>query len=89
MVRRELEIVNRLGLHARAASRFVQLAARFRCEVRLRHGGQEANGKSILGVMRLAAARGARLELLTEGPDEEAAAEALAALVAGRFGEPE
>ncbi len=89
MVRRELEIVNRLGLHARAASRFVQTASRYRCEVRLREGDREVNGKSILGVMRLAASRGTRLELVTEGPDEHEAAEALARLVAGRFGEPD
>jgi phosphocarrier protein len=80
-------IVNRLGLHARAAARFVTLAARFRSEVRVRKDAREVSGKSIMGVMMLAAARGSSITLIAEGPDAQAALEALAALVAERFGE--
>ncbi len=84
---RELEIVNRLGLHARAAARFVGTANRFACEVTLRRDQRTINGKSIMGVMMLAAARGTRLELITSGVDAEEAADALCELVANRFGE--
>ncbi len=89
MVERELEIVNRLGLHARAAAKFVKLASGFASEITLARGEREVNGKSIMGVMMLAAARGTRLRLRAEGPDAERAAEALARLVAERFGEEE
>jgi len=89
VVERELEIVNRLGLHARAAAKFVKLASGFASEITLARGEREVNGKSIMGVMMLAAARGTRLRLRAEGPDAERAAEALARLVAERFGEEE
>lgn len=89
MTRRPVTIVNKLGLHARAAARFVQLASRFDAEVKLIRGNRQVNGKSIMGVMMLAAGKGTELELLAQGADEAAAADALEALVAGRFGEPE
>ena len=89
MIKRPLDIINKLGLHARAASKFVKLASRFESDVRLRKGEREANGKSIMGVMMLAASCGSRLELVVEGVDEEAAVAALVELVGQRFGEGE
>jgi phosphocarrier protein HPr len=87
MIHRQIEIINKLGLHARAAAKFVTLATGFESEVQLSHNGNQVNGKSIMGVMMLAAAKGAQLELLIEGPDEQEAAEKLCALVANRFDE--
>ena len=89
MTRRSVEIINKLGLHARAASKFVKLASRFDSSVRLRKGEREANGKSIMGVMMLAASCGSRVELIVDGGDEEAAMAALVELVEQRFGEGE
>ena len=89
MQQRELEIVNRLGLHARASAKLTQLASRFKSQVFLSRSGRRVNAKSIMGVMMLAAAKGATVTLETEGEDEGEAMEALAALVAGRFGEGE
>lgn len=89
MIRCSLRITNKLGLHARAASKFVSEASAFRSEVTLVREGKEVSGKSIMGVMMLGAARGTELELVVNGPDEEAAAEALSRLVAERFGESE
>jgi phosphocarrier protein len=87
MTERELTIVNRLGLHARAAAQFVRVAGHYGCEVRIRHGEREADGKSIMGVMMLAASVGSRVTVSTDGEDEDEALEALARLVADRFGE--
>jgi phosphocarrier protein HPr len=81
-------IVNRLGLHARAAAKFVQTASQFPCTVTLARNGKEVNGKSILGVMMLAAAQGAEIEIRTTGEEEAAALTALVELIADRFGEP-
>ena len=89
MQQRELEIVNRLGLHARASAKLTQLASRFKSQVFLSRSGRRVNAKSIMGVMMLAAAKGATVTLEIEGEDEGEAMEALAALVAGRFGEGE
>ncbi len=89
MLKREIVIVNRLGLHARAAAKFVTLAAGFEAEIRLLRDGREVNGKSIMGVMMLAAARGARLELCASGPEAEQALEHLEDLVRRRFDESE
>lgn len=89
MTRRPLRIINKLGLHARAASKFVELASRYEAEITLGREGQEVSGKSIMGVMMLGASRGTELELAAEGPDEEEAADALSALVEDRFGEGE
>ena len=89
MQRRELEIVNKLGLHARASAKLTQTAGQFSSEVWLSRSDRRVNAKSIMGVMMLAAARGAKVVLETEGPDEVRALETLAQLVADRFGETE
>jgi phosphocarrier protein HPr len=86
---REVRVINKLGLHARAASKFVTLASTFQSQIRLRKGDREVNGKSIMGIMMLAASRGTTLLLTAEGTDAEAALEALDDLVSGRFGEGE
>lgn len=82
-------IINKLGLHARAAAKFVKTASAFESSVTLRRGEREVNGKSILGVMMLAASRGTAVEIDAEGPDADAALEALRTLIDERFGEPE
>jgi phosphocarrier protein len=87
VIARDVTIANRLGLHARAAARFVHAANRFRSRVTLTRDGRTMDGKSILGILLLAAGPGTVLRLVAEGDDEEAAASALADLVAGRFGE--
>ncbi len=88
-VRREVIIVNRLGLHARAAAKFVTVASGFDAEIRVRRDSREVNAKSIMGVMMLAAARGTRLEVLATGKEAQIAVERLEALVRDRFGETE
>jgi phosphocarrier protein len=88
-VRKQIEIINRLGLHARAAAQLVQLAARFESEVTLVKDDQEVNGKSILNVMMLAAAQGSTIEVSADGPDAEAAMAAIEKLIADRFNEDE
>lgn len=87
MLTKEVLIVNRLGLHARAAAKFIQTAGRFGCDVQVSKGAKQINGKSIMGVMMLAAAQGASIEITTEGPEEALAMEALVELVADGFGE--
>ncbi|HHC72384.1 MAG TPA: HPr family phosphocarrier protein [Thiotrichales bacterium] len=87
MIEREIEIVNRLGLHARAAAKFVTLASAFEAEITLEREGRTVNGKSIMGVMMLAASRGTRLTLRADGPDEAEAVEKLEELVRNRFDE--
>ncbi len=82
-----MRISNRLGLHARAAARFVQTANRFRSKVTLTRDGRSMDGKSILGILLLAASQGTALELGADGADENAAVDALAALVESGFGE--
>lgn len=82
-------ILNKLGLHARASARFVSMATEFESEVMLKRDGQMINGKSIMGIMMLAAAKGTELELCAEGKDEARAVEALAELINSRFGEEE
>ena len=89
MVEGQLTLVNALGLHARAAAKFVNLAKTFASTVELRLADQSADGKSIMGVMMLAAARGTVLTLRVDGPDDAEAHAALARLVAERFGEAE
>lgn len=89
MIRNTIRICNKLGLHARAAAKFVQLASRFESEVKLVRNGREVNGKSIMGVMMLAAGIGSEIELITDGADEELAARELENLVLNRFGESE
>ncbi len=87
MQRRKITIVNKLGLHARAAACFVKLAIGYKSQVKLEREHQQVNGKSIMGVMMLAASQGTELFLVTEGEDEVVAIEALAQLVSNRFGE--
>ncbi len=87
MIRRELAIRNRLGLHARAAARFVHTASRFRSRVTAGRDGRVMDGKSILGILLLAASQGTAIEVTAEGEDEDQAMDALAALVGGGFGE--
>lgn len=89
MIERQIEIVNRLGLHARAAAKLVHLASSFACRVSVILAGEEVDAKSILGLLLLAAPQGARLGLRCDGPDEEGAVAAIAALFAERFGESE
>ena len=87
MQQREVEIVNKLGLHARAAAKLTQLAAKFDCEIFIERAGRKVNAKSIMGVMMLAAGKGSRVVLQTEGRDEAEALDALGALVVNYFGE--
>ncbi|HET7292406.1 MAG TPA: HPr family phosphocarrier protein [Vicinamibacteria bacterium] len=87
MIRREVEIRNRLGLHARAAARFVHTAAGFRAAVTVTRGERTMDGKSILGILLLAACQGTRLVLQAQGADEKECVTALAELVEGGFGE--
>lgn len=87
MIEQEVEIRNPLGLHARAAARFVRTATLFRSSVRVERSGRTMDGKSILGMLLLAAPAGTRLRLIVEGDDEHEAVTALVALVAGGFGE--
>ncbi|PYT09885.1 MAG: HPr family phosphocarrier protein [Acidobacteria bacterium] len=87
MIQRAVKISNRLGLHARAASRFVHLSSTFTSRIRLRKDGREVDGKSILGILTLAAVRSSVLELICEGEDEERASGALVELIEQRFGE--
>ena len=87
MPTRELAIINKLGLHARAASKFVTVASQYDADIRVSKDGREVSGKSIMGVMMLAAARGSRIEVTAEGNDAEAALDALNELVRDRFGE--
>jgi phosphocarrier protein len=88
-VTRDVVIRNRLGLHARVSAQFVRTAGRFQAEVTVEAGARQVNGKSIMGLLLLAAAQGTTLRLQAVGADGSAALEALAALVDGLFGEPE
>ncbi len=87
MQQREIEIVNKLGLHARASAKLTQLAAKYQCDVSLARNGRKINAKSIMGVMMLAAGQGTEVELEVDGHDEAQAAEAIATLVNDKFGE--
>ncbi|MBS1190025.1 MAG: Phosphoryl transfer system, HPr [Rhodocyclaceae bacterium] len=85
----ETEIINKLGLHARASARLSQLAGKYKCEVWMSKGTRRVNAKSIMGVMMLAAGKGSRVTLETDGVDEQEALTALLALIADKFGEGE
>ena len=85
----EVQIINKLGLHARASAKLTQLAGSFPCEVFLSRGVRRVNAKSIMGVMTLAASRGMKVTIETEGEGADAALAALVALIADRFGEGE
>ena len=89
MPKAEAEIVNKLGLHARASAKLTQLAGSYPCEVWMERNGRRINAKSIMGVMMLAAGKGSTVTLETDGPDEQAAMDALLALIADYFGEGE
>jgi phosphocarrier protein len=87
MIEREVEVVNRLGLHARAAAKLVQVAAGYQSRVHLSRDGEDVDAKSILGILLLAASQGSRLVVRCEGADEADALAAVVDLVANRFGE--
>jgi phosphocarrier protein HPr len=89
MAERSLEVVNRLGLHARASAKLVQTLAPFKSTVLLTHRGRQINAKSIMGLMMLAAAKGSVLQATAEGEDADAALDAVSQLFADRFGEDE
>jgi len=88
-ITQQVAIQNRLGLHARPAAQFVKTAGKFRAEITVEVGGQRVNGKSIMGLLMLAAAQGTTLTLRATGEDGPAALRALTELVAGKFGEKE
>lgn len=85
----DAQIVNKLGLHARASAKLTQLAGSFPCEVWMERGGRRINAKSIMGVMMLAAGKGATVKLITSGDQAEEAMQGLLELIADRFGEGE
>jgi phosphocarrier protein HPr len=87
MRQQEVEIINKLGLHARASAKLTQLAAKYQCDVALSRNGRKINAKSIMGVMMLAAGKGSKVMLETDGADEGEAMDALIALIKDFFGE--
>ena len=87
MPQRDVEIINKLGLHARASAKLTQLAARFQSDVVMSRNNRKVNAKSIMGVMMLAAGKGSKVTLETSGPDESEAMEAIVALINDCFGE--
>ena len=89
MLRTEAEIVNKLGLHARASAKLTQLASAFQSEIWLTRNGRRVNAKSIMGVMMLAAGKGATISIETEGEDADAALQAILGLIVDKFGESE
>lgn len=89
MLQQDAEIINKLGLHARASAKLTQVAGSYGCEVWLSRNGRRVNAKSIMGVMMLAAAKGSKIIIETDGSDEAVAMQALQNLIADRFGEGE
>ena len=89
MIEKELEIINKLGLHARASSKFTRLAGQFKSDIWISRNNRRVNAKSIMGVMMLAAAKGSKVELEAHGDDEDAALAALVALINNKFDEAE
>jgi phosphocarrier protein HPr len=87
MVEREIEIINKLGLHARPAAELVKMAAKFKSEITIRRDDLEVNARSIMGVMMLAAEFGSTVVVRAEGPDEQEAVDALAKLITSKFRE--
>ncbi len=87
MIRKQVQIINKLGLHARAAAKFVQKASNFTCQIEVSKDGKRVNGKSIMGVMMLAASQQTWIEIAVSGDDEDSALTALEELVTNRFGE--
>lgn len=86
-LKKELTIINKLGLHARPAAQFVRLANRFDCEIWVEKDGEQVNGKSIMGLMMLAAGHGSKILVTTEGNQSEAAMEAVEELILSQFHE--
>jgi len=89
MICENVTIVNKLGMHARASAKFVQLSSSYECDIHLTRDGQTVNGKSIMGIMMLAASKGSEIRICTEGGDEQQAMQALLDLINERFGEDE
>lgn len=89
MIKQEIEIVNKLGLHARASTKLTQTASQYASEVWIERNARRVNAKSIMGVMMLAASKGSKINLETAGTDEVQAMEAIVTLINNRFGEPE
>jgi len=89
LVERDIEIKNKLGLHARAAAKLVHVAARFKSDIKVRKGDEEVDGKSILGILLLAAGRGTMIKLKADGPDERDALDAIEKLIDAKFDEVE
>jgi len=89
MQQQEAEIINKLGLHARASAKLTQLAGQFQCAIWLTRNGKRVNAKSIMGVMMLAAAKGSKVKIETDGTDDTAAMTAITALIANYFEEGE
>ena len=87
MVKKDFTILNKLGIHARPAAQFVKIATRFQAEVYVEKDGEEVDGKSIMGLMMLAAGNGSVISVTADGPDEAAAIEALGDLIGRRFEE--
>ncbi len=89
MKNKKIIINNKLGLHARAAAKFVRIASGFQSEIMIHLGNREVNGKSIMGIMMLAAGKGTEINIITIGPDENEAMTSLEDLIINKFGEPE
>ena len=89
MTERDIEIKNKLGLHARAAAKLVHVAAKFRSDIKIRKNDEEVDGKSILGILLLAAGRGSTIQLKADGPDERDALDAIEKLIDAKFDEVE
>ncbi len=89
MKNKKIIISNKLGLHARAAAKFVRIASGFQSEIMIHLGSHKVSGKSIMGIMMLAAGKGTEISLVTVGPDEDEAMTALENLIINKFGEPE
>jgi phosphocarrier protein len=89
LISRDIEIRNKLGLHARAAAKLVHTAARFQSDIKIRKGDEEVDGKSILGILLLAAGRGSTIAVKADGPDEQEALDAIQALIDRKFDELE
>lgn len=89
MIQRDLEIKNKLGLHARAAAKLVHTAAKFRSDIKVRKGDEEVDGKSILGILLLAAGKGAVVTVKADGADEREALDAVQTLIDAKFDEVE
>ena len=89
MIKQEMEIINKLGLHARASTKLTQTAGQFDSEIWIEHNGRRVNAKSIMGVMMLAASKGSKITVVTNGADEKQALEAMITLINDKFGEGE